>query len=199
MLAPRERTATHAAMLSQLQCAAVSRAADRASQIYVHEAKDVSPGVTYGEQAGLHFVKAPNLPAANRAAEILTASFAGQQTLHSLNRASNHSSTRTASAMLGVMLTGPGDWSRVVTLPQLTCSYDDALVRPRQTYQIGELATAGSELSGFVCWAGMGLVRTDTRMYLGQTKRGPGEGCLRVPQIVHEMLSKTGLVTKYGA
>lgn len=112
-----------------------------------------------------------------------------------------------ARGMVGVMFTGGGDWARVIRMAKCPSPgqalVEDGFPMPLQSWQIpGEGSCPTLEpasLHGMISWAGDGLVRNDTRQRICHPEVGPGEGCLLIRQMVGEILSKTGLVGKYGA
>lgn len=114
---------------------------------------------------------------------------------HEPTRASNPDVAPTASAIIGVMLVGRGEWEDMLPSPRRKGPCCDFPL-PRQSFETGEEET---QLAGFVAWSGEGLVRRDDRTRLGHAGSAPGESFLRLEQAVAEPLSKTGLLKKYGA
>lgn len=114
---------------------------------------------------------------------------------HEPTRSSNPAVPATAAALIGVLVAGRGEWGGMLPMPfQEGFGADFPL--PRQSFETGSEKT---KLSGFVAWSGEGLVRKDERTHLGHAGTPPGEGFLRLEQVVAEALSKTGLLDKYGA
>lgn len=164
---------------------------DRTAQFNTHTVHSYDADYVYkllrkpnlSEIRGIHFIQAPDLSTADRVVGDLTA------TLGPLLN-----DRQTSAAAVGVLLTGEGDWSQVVKIPVL---FRSGLVKtPRQSYEIGVDGTPS--LGGLMCLAGKGVVRKDSRERLAHCD-GPGDGCLRLDQIVFEMLSKTELILKFGA
>ncbi|CDF34215.1 unnamed protein product [Chondrus crispus] len=114
---------------------------------------------------------------------------------HEPTRASNPDVAPTASAIIGVMLVGRGEWDDMLPSPRRKGPCCDFPL-PRQSFETGDEET---QLAGFVAWSGEGLVRRDDRTRLGHAGSAPGESFLRLEQAVAEPLSKTGLLKKYGA
>lgn len=144
---------------------------------------------------GVHFVDAADdLAHADELAAQFMAVLSETRT-HDTTRSSNRTPNATAVGMVGVLLTGPGDWAAM--LPSPVKHLDDLLPLPPQTWQCSD-ASSQSAVRGLACWSGCGLVRTDARKSIAE-RCAPGEGRLDLLHLVEEMLSKTGLVERYGA
>lgn len=147
--------------------------------------------------ARIHVVQARSLAAAESAAARLRARMPPPRTFAPA-RAANLAPPPVAAALLGVMVTAPGDWSRLVASP-VAAAAPDALGVPRQSWQADGDEGEELVLAGFVAWEGDGLVRCDGRKALAERHCAPGEGFLRLDQLASEMLAKTGVIQKYGS
>lgn len=114
---------------------------------------------------------------------------------HEPTRSSNPAVPATASALIGVMVAGRGEWGGMLPMPWRE-GFGADFPLPKQSFETGDEETS---LAGFVAWSGEGLVRKDQRTRLGHGGTAPGESFLRMKQAIAEPLSKTGLLQKYGA
>lgn len=198
---------TSSAAILLLQ-AARQRAADTSELVFHHTANQaVSNFHLSGPDdikrfKGVHIIDSgSDLMLADSVAAHLARAFDSSQRCHALSRTSNNPREQTAALITGIMITGDADWQRLLSLRHQYNQYDDALLQPRQTYEVAveQDSEVRPALCGMVCWSGHGLVRRDQRRCLSETQSPPGEGFLHVSQIAHEMLSKAALIPKYGA
>lgn len=137
-----------------------------------------------------------NLDIAEQVATYLTPHFTHPTRAQSLARQANRNVHHTAPLAVAVMATGPGDWALMLPMPLPPSPYE-RLQRPRQSSSMTE--TEATALGGIFSLAGHALTRCDSRNSLGHHGVSPGEGRLRLDQIVLEMLSKSAMLDKFGA
>ncbi len=109
-----------------------------------------------------------------------------------------------AEELVGTLLCGAGNWKSFYGDTQRAESLPRGFPMPQQSWTFGSHAEGkidfeGYIVGGFVCWKGRGLARVDARESVGQIGVRPGEGFLRLDQVVNELLSKIGAIPKFGA
>lgn len=106
------------------------------------------------------------------------------------SRARNTSTEHIAALIKGILLWNVQyDWSNVVPLP--VRDMDDVLGLPMQS-------SGNAPILGIAVFAGKGLVRSDGRDTL-RHKCPPGDGAIRIEGVVAELMTKTGLIQRFGA
>lgn len=146
---------------------------------------------------GLYVVDAAaDLRVADDIAAVLAPFASAATRAQKLVRKSNVVPDRTAPLAVAVLASGSGDWAWLVPNPLL--DHDDCLPLPKQSCQ-SDLVPDRPVLAGMFSIAGAALTRCDARTSFAQANIAPGDGSLRLEQIVAELLSKGAMIGKYGA
>lgn len=111
-----------------------------------------------------------------------------------------------ADNLLGLLVTGPGDWTPLFKTAGDQLSDTDAFPMPKNSWQSAarsidffQKTERETIINGIACLSGSGLTRIDLRQRIGETNVAAGEGALRPEQVLEEILAKIGAVPKFGA
>lgn len=144
-----------------------------------------------------------DVSAADAAANYLYKTVSGLRRSHIPTRVANEpvvaENPKAAVALLGVLTIGFGDWTPFMRIIKPFANPNDLYQFPIQTWQTGLKPKDDPRLAGLVSWCGEGVARKDGRESFKQINGPLGEGCLRIEQMISEVLSKLSLKEKYGA